>query len=175
MIAGRYAKALFELACGEKNEVILSGHYRELIAFLDKNRFMKSFLENPVISSEKKQDLAEKLWGIKYSGILYDFIKLLIEKRRFQMFFHIYDEYDYLLKEKQKIADVHIETAMRLEKDALKRFSEVFSAYLKKNVVLTQKVNPRILAGVKVTIENEIMDFSAAGQLNEIKKSLQAV
>lgn len=175
IIAIRYAKALFVLACKENKESIIEAELAKLIEVLDENKKIKGFLDNPVFRSEDKQKIIKELWNKSFSSLLFDFIELLIDKRRFYLIGSIYKEYNLLFMEKNKNIIAQVESAVPLSGDIIKKIESVLSKFLSMNVISKESLNPALLAGIRIKINDEIIDGSAAGRLKELKEQLKTI
>ncbi|MFA7315136.1 MAG: F0F1 ATP synthase subunit delta, partial [Candidatus Magasanikbacteria bacterium] len=77
-------------------------------------------------------------------------------------------EFEKIIKKKQGIVEIEITSARKLDKNTLEEIKSVFA----KNVESIEKIDESLIAGVKVKLEDRILDASMRTQLINLKKSL---
>ncbi|MDD5096898.1 MAG: ATP synthase F1 subunit delta [Candidatus Omnitrophica bacterium] len=174
VIVSRYAEAFISLArttCGFDKAladiVIVKNIIRDNSGFIE-------LMRNPEISYTEKCVIIDQAIRDGLSDEIRNFLKLLIEKKRFDIFL---DTAEYL---REKYAhhgqvDVLLKTAFPLELDLIKKIEVVLKNKLKKDLRFYIDLDGSLLGGVQVVIGNTIIDGSVIKRLNDLKEKLTTV
>lgn len=164
-----YGKALFEAAKDvNKTEEILE-EMKAISAIFQQEPDFCEFFNTPVLSGPEKKKVIEKVFAGRISDELYNFLLILIDKRRTASFNRIVKEYQKLLDQEHGISSGTILSVESLTDAQLASFEEKTSSLLKKNVKLTNKIEPSILGGVKIFVEGKVIDASIRKQLQDLE------
>lgn len=164
-----YGKALFEAAADvDKVDMILDELNAISGIFKQEPEFYEFFI-TPVLSGAEKKEVVKKVFEGRISNETYHFLLILIDKKRTTSFSKIVREYKKLKDQKQGISAGSIISAVPLTDIQLNSFEEKAGTLLKKNVKLTNKVEPSILGGVKIFIEGKVIDASIRKQLQDLE------
>ncbi len=164
-----YGKALFE-AAKDVNKVdqileelkAISGIFKQEPEFYE-------FFITPVISGPEKKKAVENIFAGRISDEMRNFLLVLIDKRRTASFDRIAREYQKLVDRSLGLSAGTIISVEALTDDQLNSFEEKTGNLLRKNVKLTNKVEPSILGGVKIFIEGKVIDASIRKQLQDLE------
>ncbi len=169
-IAGRYAKALFELA-GEQN--ILEAVHNDMLAIksiCESNRDFKHLLESPIISQGKKTAVFKAVFFDKVNLMSYRFLEIIIKKRREVLVAEIAQEFINLYNDFLNIKAVVLKTATKANDAMVAHFKTVLKEQLKANIELVEAVNPALVGGFVLTYEDRQYDASIRRNINRLKK-----
>lgn len=171
-IAKRYSEALFETAL-ETNELQkvcdeLGFIQETLLASVD----LKEFLENPVITNADKKDVINKIFTGKVCTIVLNFLILLVDNSRFNIFDSVLSEYLNRMDKVNNIVKAKVVSAVELEEVAKTRLIEKLERKISKKVVANYEIKPEIIAGLIIEINDKTIDTSLKTKLNSIKKQL---
>jgi F-type H+-transporting ATPase subunit delta len=173
-ISVRYARALFQLAQEQGCEddvynglTCLAHNY--LLAIAQFNEV----LADPIVPQEEKVKLLELAVGEPLHDTLKQFIFFVVEQKREDKMFFIAMKYMEMYRMKHHILHTHVTTATELTEasyDKIKAFiKQAFDAKAEMDV----NINPSLIGGFILDIENSRMDASVAGQLNALKNKLK--
>jgi F-type H+-transporting ATPase subunit delta len=85
---------------------------------------------------------------------------------------HLTHAYAVLLEIKLGKIDVDVTVATALDPAALEEVRRLVSAALNKDAVVHQKVDESILGGLVLKVGDKLIDGSAKGQLEQLKRKL---
>ena len=169
--AKRYARAVFELA-QQEGHVEQWARRLETVRSLFADPGVAEVLNNPTISSARRQSLVESATGLDEEGT--NLARLLIESGRV-------DEVDEVVDEFQRMADdaagrvrATVTTAIELESADRDRVARELSKRLDKDVRLEVLVDPRILGGMKLQYGDRVVDATVATRLEQLRRRLAA-
>ncbi len=173
-IAVRYAKALFEIA-DEKGS--LDAVNQECAAFAEairKNPAVLKLILNSAVSGAEKERFLEKILAGKSSGLLLNFLKVLLDKKRFAQLGPIQLEFQRLCEQKQGIKEVSVISAVPLSEPFKSRLSAYLSKTLGVKIRMLSEVRPKILGGLILRFGHHQYNASFRHRLETIRQRLLA-
>ncbi len=120
--------------------------------------------------SKKLVDLskdADFISNEKVSAILH-----VLKKQNQPQLLDILTNFRKKLESELKKENALIESAQTLSDDLLSSIQNKISSHYHRNIKITQKINPDLLAGYRIHIADDLWDTSAKGRLQELSKSL---
>lgn len=172
-IASRYAKSLIELAQDQGN---LERVYEDVLNFQKATEVKDLYLllKSPIVNAEKKKGVFNALFAERYDKLTNSFLHIILRKGREMFLPEIAEEFVRQYKGLKKISTVHLTTASKLSEDQLAIFKEKIrsSDLTLDNVDLITKVDPDILGGFVISIEDNMYDASVAYKLEQMRKAL---
>lgn len=143
------------------------------------NRYAKALLDFTVISGQEKEAYTQVLSILKGTPqrplcqSLVSFTKMVIRRKREKYISFILYSYVEQYKKRNNIIDVIITTAHPIEEATAYRIAEFSSPETTgKKVQLTQLVNPAIIGGYTLRINNILIDASLSRQIDDLKQIL---
>lgn len=174
-IAHRYARALFEKADAEgKAEEMLRDLEALQTVFL-KSPDITAFFANPAIPIAEKFEIIQTYFCPEHkqaavNAWMANLLKLLAEHERMGAFPALVDQYRDMLHEKNNIAVAEVTTAIEIEADLLHRIKHTLEKlYGFREVILHPRVNPALLGGIVIKIQDKILDGSYIGRLEALR------
>jgi F-type H+-transporting ATPase subunit delta len=172
-IAARYAKSLIDIATSQNN---LDEVYQDILGISEvcKNREFASMLKSPIITSDKKNQIFEALFGSKVNKITHQFIALLTIKGRESGLTSICNAFIKQYKVLKKIRSARVVTANEMNNLQLDELKQRFSHWLTEGdrMELEQVVNPALIGGFIMSMDDKQYDCSVKRQLEEMKENL---
>ena len=173
-ISVRYARALFQTAQTEGCEdAVYEGLSRFAHNYLLTIAQFNEVLADPIVAKEEKVKLLEMAVGEPMHDCLKQFITFVAEQNRVDKMFLIAMKFMEMYRLKHNILSTQVTTATELPEatlDKIKAFvKETFAAEAEMEV----KIDPALIGGFILDIENSRMDASVAGQLNALKNKLK--
>lgn len=170
-VAKRYAKALFDLALETKKleevkndlMVIRGAHHAQL----------SLLLASPVVSGEKKNQLFDAVFAQHIQPLTQSFFRLIFHKGRAVVIQNIVDSFLDMYRQHKGIRVVEVTTAVAVSDEVraaiLKQLEE--NSMLKgMSIELKEKVDPSILGGLVVQVDDKLFDASIRHDLQFIKR-----
>ncbi len=171
VVVSRYAEAFLSFArqnCGLdkalEDVVIVKNIIRD-------NPGFGELLDNPEIAYTEKCAIIDRVIRDGISDEIRDFLKLLLEKKRFEIFLDV-AEYLRGKYSHHGQVDVLLKTAFPLELELIKRIEAVLKKRFKRDLRFYIDLDGSLLGGVQVTIGNTIIDGSVKKRLVELKDKL---
>ncbi|MBW1804998.1 MAG: F0F1 ATP synthase subunit delta [Deltaproteobacteria bacterium] len=173
-LSKRYAKALFGL--GKENDDF--GQYgQELTEFTDfcvKHEDFGQVIANPIFSVEdRKKVLKSILDKSGFSGMVMNFLNLLLDKNRIGAIEAITEHYARLTDEASNIARAEMITSRPLKGEALEKIVRSLEKLTSKKIEPDVREDRSLIGGVVVKIGDIVLDGSVKAQLEGLKESFK--
>ena len=170
-IARRYVQPLFEVA-QEKNELDkVSGDLKALDDSLVNHGELRSFLFDPSIERQaKKAAIKEIFEGI--SPFTYNFMRVVIDKNRTEIFLIAYRLFKEMVDATQGVLTGSIQSAVSLDDNTLSEIRKSLKERFKGDLDISTEVVPELIAGLKIQIGNNVIDASVRNHFEQLKEVL---
>lgn len=167
----RYAKALFESAL---NQNLLDQVYSDMqfIAGVCKNDEMKEVLRSPIILPSDKRKILHALFEKNIHPLTLAMIDLMTKNGREAWLPSIARIFSRKTLEFQGITEPNLTTAVPVKEEVKKHISLFIESHFKTKVRLTESVDPDIIGGFVLKINDYFIDASIRTRLKKIKQNL---
>lgn len=166
----RYAKALLQKAEQDKKENLLFGDMKSIQATLEASKDLRSALSSPVIKTEDKKQVLQKIFSGKNDDTM-NLINVLAHNERTALLGEVAKSYIELYNEAQGVKVAKVTTAVPLseemEKKVLAKVKEITGS---DNVTLENEVDESIIGGFILRVGDLQYNASIANKLNKIKR-----
>ena len=175
MVASRYAKALLLIAQSENK---VDEYAEELRGFFDafrQERETKRALLSPVFDAgERKKVVCDMARLLKLSGVVTNFLQLLIDKERMGELSDIVEAYRDMSDEMNGRVRVKVRSAAQIQPDLVAKIREQMQSVLKKEVALEIEIQPELIGGLVAKINNIQIDGSIRNQIVRLREKLES-
>jgi F-type H+-transporting ATPase subunit delta len=167
-----YAEALFQIA--EENDVVSDIHEEllQLEILFGESATLSAFLTSPKVDVKEKKQLIKKVLGPHFSPLIIHFLFTLSDKNRELIIPYMANEFKEILDRIHNRIDVDITSAVPLQESVVQRIKDNLSATLGKEIILHSNLDPSIIAGIIIRVEDRILDGSTHGYLRRLKARL---
>lgn len=168
-VAARYAKSLLELA---EEKGILDTINSDMLLFsntCDSARDLKLMLKNPIISRDVKLKSLNLIFANQFNKMTLAFLDILVKKHRESILDVIAKEFHRQYNEKMKIENALVTTPFVLTDDLRASFQKAVEEISGKKVELKEKVNPDLIGGFVLKINDKQIDTSISTRLKELR------
>lgn len=173
LIAKRYAESLLQFGKEEKMSYEgISKDLNNVKTILSASKELFDTLTNPLISNSDKEFVTEKVFAQDVNVLIKNFLKLLVEKDRFNLIYDIINIYGSLLDDINGIARIEVISAVELNDMEQGDIQAKLASKLKKQIVIKYNIDESIIAGLVVKMGDDIIDMSVARKLEEYKMAL---
>ncbi len=171
-LAERYAQGLFELA-KENNTIEEKKTQAETILEVFRgNPEVQTFLSAVKITREEKKNFIASVFGQAADTDMLNFLKLLIDKGRIYYVKEILVLFLKLVNDSLGIQEATVWSARPLKRKDLERIKETLEKKTKKKILLENKINSDLIAGIKVTVGNNVTDVTMKNKIDSMKETL---
>lgn len=168
-----YAEALAELAEEQGQLEEIADEIEQLASLLVGNAGLRTLLETPALNVDSRAGLLQRLFEGKLSGTLYKLLQVMNLKGRANELPALIAAFRMILNEKRGIVPVQAYVASPMDADTLGRVkAQIGSALGGKTVELTEHVDDSLIGGLKVRIDDKLIDATVATQLRTMRRQL---
>ena len=132
-----------------------------------------ALLQAPGVKLEEKLDALHQVLP-RATELGYNFLALLIQRRAVTLLPRIQREFQALADAARGVQRVEVRSAIDLDQGEQQRIQELLVAWLEKDVRLTTRLEPELLGGLVMHIGDHLLDGSARGRLEALRRSLIA-
>lgn len=170
-LASRYAKAIYDVAKDNKNDNQVLKDMTTIAETISENKELNDFLSNVMISNDDKEAVLNKIFSSS-SKETFQFFKLLKANKRFEITKFIADEYLMIAKRAQNIQDVFVTSAITLNTALESEIMTVAKQLTNCQINLISQVDPNIIGGFIIRINDKEYNQSVVRKLQLIKKEI---
>lgn len=171
-VSNTYALSLLELGVADNNVDALLEELTALVDSISKDATIWSFFKAPVVSVQEKMKVIDKHFKASLSKTMYNFMGVLVKRRRVDELPGILSSFIDLLDEKMGRKRVTIESAVDLSSEQIEELRQSLAQAAGKNLSIKVNKNPALLGGLVVRYGDQKIDTSLSNQLDLIQKRL---
>lgn len=172
MVEYEYAKAIFDLAVEEKKTELFLDYFNGILDVLSTNRDFYKFLSSPLVDTKEKVKGIHKVFQ-SLDTTFVQFLCVLVQANRFDLFETIGEEYKKLLGDYNSILKIEVISSEKLTKQRQEEITRSLSKrYPDKKLFIENSVNPKILSGLQIICNGQSLDLSLKNRLTKLKNSL---
>lgn len=171
-VATVYAKALLDLIgdSPQLEEVESELHGVKEAFFQDPE--VRNFVLSPVLKRDEKEAILLKSLQGQASEVVTSFVGVLNQKKRLEFFPEICDLFSEGVDKKRGRSKLVIQSKESLTSESLDRIRIAMEEQFKTKVVIRNDINPSLIGGFVIRMEDYLVDASIKSKLSTIKKSL---
>ena len=169
----RYARALYALS--QEQGVDISASMSLLQEVFSISTDLEDVLSNPMVSSKNKEEVVQKLWGAKAPQLVKDFIALVASKNRLDCLSGMVDWFQHYEREARGEIIAKVASATKLSAAQRKSVIKFVKKYAQnaKDVQLEERIDPLLLAGLKIQVGSNEYDATVQGQIQALRATLK--
>lgn len=171
-IAKRYASALVELAHESDTTLVFHTQFQTLKQIITTSS-LDEFLSAPQIHAQEKKSLIETTLS-SFHPYIVRFLYVCVDKKRTSHLVSICDEVIHLLDGALNVKRGVVKSSRRIDDEAIKVLSEALSSKWNAQVILSNVIEPSLIGGYKIEMDDTILDGSIKGQLDELRSYLNS-
>jgi F-type H+-transporting ATPase subunit delta len=174
-MAGRYARALYELALDQKAVDAVKADLDRFSALLDQNPDLVRLVRSPVFGAdEQSRALKAVLEKAGISGLTANFLLVVASNRRLFAVRDMIRAFRTLVARWKGEVTADVTVAERLSDKNLDALKEALKSVTgEKAIDLNVKVDPAIIGGLTVKVGSRMIDSSLRTKLNAIKIAMK--
>jgi F-type H+-transporting ATPase subunit delta len=170
-ISVRYSRAIFQSALERKN---LDKVYQDMIFISEvcKSPETKEFLKSPIIIPSKKEAIFHSMLEGNVEDITLSLLDLIVKNGRESFIPLIALNFIHETKKYKGITESVLTTAVKVDEKIKKQVIDVISDIFKTKVELKENIDPEIIGGFILQIDDSYINASIKNKLRKIKKEL---
>lgn len=172
LIPRRYAKALYRAAVEKGCQQELYASMQLLGAAFASEPKLGETMRNPFVAAADKAALVMAAAGAQ-TPLLADFVKLLVQNGRIDMVRDIAAAYCLIYRQESNIYRVEVVSAAAMDPAQEERLKQLILSHLNGgSMEYSQRIDPSLIGGFVVNIDNERLDASVKNELKQLRLKL---
>ncbi len=167
-VVKNYVDALYSLINNDADRNQIEEDLESFINLYNSNAQLKRVLDDPRIDNKEKFEVVDKIFA-KSNTNLSNFIKLLIKERRIKLIEEMLEEYRKANRALKNEILIRIIVSSEIDDMQIDKIVQKFKKMYKVSTVkYSVEINPEILGGIKVIVDNTVYDATVKRQLEQI-------
>jgi F-type H+-transporting ATPase subunit delta len=171
-VAARYAEALFGLALDRESVGDLRRELADLVGLLEGSDELRHLLGRADLPAQQKLSAVEGALGGAFSKVVFSLLAALVRHGRGEAVAGVVDAYDELADEAAGVVRAEVCTVVPLGGGQRDRLTAILEHMTGQRISLAERVDPTVLAGVRLQVGDRLIDGSAAGRLARLREEL---
>jgi len=167
-LARTYSLAMLELAERRGQAESLGEELVDLVALLDQNPILETFLGSPLVSEAERRQVLEKSFRGQASDLFVDSLQVVNRKGRSGLLRAIAASYRDELRGLRGQVEARVRTALPLSESVRAQVTEAIRRFTGKEPLLVETVDRKLLGGVVIEVGGQKIDTSVATHLREL-------
>jgi F-type H+-transporting ATPase subunit delta len=172
IISVRYSRALFQSAL-EKKITDKVNDDMTLILEVCKTAEMKEFLNSPVIVPSKKISILRAIFGDNVQAVTLSLMELIVNNGRESLLPAVARVFITETKKHKGITESVLTTAVKVNEKVRNEITALISDVFKTKVEIREIVDPEIIGGFILRVDDNYIDGSIRNKLRKIRKELK--
>ncbi|MBQ8638286.1 MAG: ATP synthase F1 subunit delta [Lachnospiraceae bacterium] len=168
-----YGDSLYELAVAEHLTEPILTQAREVGALLAENPDYRRLLAEPSIPMAERVGLLDQAFSGTIERYLLNFLKILCEHGMLGEWEGCLAQYQERYDRDHGIARATVTSAVALTIAQAQALKERLEQMCGKNVILTRKVQPSLIGGMRIELEGKMIDGTVAGRMSGLQKKIK--
>ncbi|MFC5627110.1 ATP synthase F1 subunit delta [Algoriphagus winogradskyi] len=169
-VASRYAKSIMELSLEKGRLEEVHTDFLRLTALAESNHELNLVLKNPIVGSDKKLNVLKALFAKSVDPLTMTFFEIISRKNREEILLDVAKEFENQYNLHMSIQVAEVTTTFPLDDTLRKEFAEVVKEVSgKKSVQLVEKINPDLIGGYILKVNDRQIDESLSSKLRQLK------
>ena len=170
----RYTKAFFLVARDAGSLEAVAEDLAVLVALVRVSPDLSVFFGNYLIQTEKRRALLTEIFDGKVHPLTMRFIRFLEAKKRLGLLVAVCDEFAESLARSKGIVKATLTAAFSLKPAQSGAIGEAVRRPEMTRVKVTPQVDPALLGGVELQVEDRVYDLSLRTQLRNLRRKMMA-
>ncbi len=172
-LSRRYARALIDLAKEEKQLESCGTELSQLVlAFQENSDIFRVLSDQFSPMTQRQKTIAELSGQLGLSALLKNFLFLLVKKERILLLTSIAREYQTMQDTFLGIARVTISATQKPEPAVITQIETLLTKNLKKQVIAQVELDPEMIGGLSIRIDNLVYDGSIRKELEKMRERM---
>lgn len=171
-VASRYAEALFGLAHEREAADAVRQELHELTQVIGETPALADLLQRPDLNADRKLTAINAAVGDSFSHMVLSLLATLVRHRRGEYVAEVAAAFDEMADAAAGVVRAEAVTAIPLSDEQRQRLTAALARVTGKRILLEERTDPQVLAGVRVRVGDRLVDGSAAGRLRRLREDL---
>jgi F-type H+-transporting ATPase subunit delta len=165
-----YAEAAYKIAV-ESNATSLWADNLMILSEVIKDAEVKAIIASPRVDDKKSLSFLNSFLR-KDDTSFSNFLSIMINNKKIYFLDEVYKLFNDMLLNDQEITVAEVETAFALTELQKENLSKTLMKQHAQKVQIKEIINQDLLAGIKISVNNEVTDYSIRNKLNLMKEQI---
>lgn len=143
-----------------------------VVAMLDSNADLNRLWMHPVVSADDKKQIVRDLLAGKAHPMTLNLLQLLFDKKRGMLIQGVQKAFHQRFNALRRRATVKVTSALPLESAQEDALRSQLATQLQKDIQMETAVDPSLIGGMVLQIEDQVIDNSLRGRLQALSHSM---
>lgn len=171
-VAGRYSKALLDLALEQKTLEEAKNDALVVLDAIKESRDLRNLLMSPVVKPSQKNTILTEVFGKHVSELTMRFVQLVVKHGRDKDMDTIFDQFMNHYREHMNIVEVEVTTSTKVSATVIADIVKKLESSTGKTVEVVERVDEDLIGGYVVDMTNYRLDASLATGMKKLKREL---
>ena len=171
-VSRNYAKALLEVAAEDNSFDVYKSQLDMISNVLNSSEDLRIVMANSSISASKKIEILENVFKNLIDVKLLRFLKILVEKDRFNEFESIKSSFNEILEKRSNRKTVEIFSPIELDFENKTNVKFKLERKLNCEIVPEWKIDKSLIAGLAFKFDDTVIDTSICSKLAVLSKNI---
>ena len=167
-----YAQALFMIAKERDMVDAYSDTLKEIRLLFEENGEYIEFLSSPAVALSERLSAIDEAFG-GYTEEIVSFLKLLCETDHIKDIFECIEEFIFMENVLEKSTQVSVYSSVPLTDEQKEKLVKKLENKLGKTVIPAFEEDKSLLGGIKIVMEDEVLDGSVRKRLKDLKEVIK--
>ena len=165
-----YAEALFSLAKESNRIKEYSFHLQEIYSLIMENKGYTEYLSSPAMPLSERLNAIDEAFADRVPEYIVSFIKLLCENGRIKELDESIEEFFRLKMLDSNTVNITVYSSIPLDEAQKEKLCKKLEAKHKKSIKATYVEDKNLIGGIKIVMDDKVLDGSIQRQLKEVIK-----
>jgi len=173
-VADVYAEALLGEAERRVEADELAEQFGVLVERVRSDKDLAAFLDSAIIGEDQRRESLRRMFGQeRLMELLLRLLLVLNNRGRLGVLAAVYEAYCQKLDALRGRQKVRVTTAVALSTDQRRQIQTAISRYIGRQAVLVEQVEPELVGGLMVEVDDRRIDGSVRRQLDDLNKQIR--
>lgn len=170
-----YANALFELANEQSSLEEVFEEIKTLSKIFLDNSELQKLLSAPTLTLAEKLSIIENIFNGKISKLVFNFLNVVVEKKRISFFDKIELEFRNLYNDRNGILEITVTTTTALSVVLKEKLITKLESISAKKITLVETIDATIMGGIILNYGNTQLDASVKSKLDAMRWQINSI
>jgi len=166
-----YALALLQLANEDKKILLYKKQSNLILSAIIENPKYTAILDSKVIEFKTKEKLIDKAFA-NVNKNLKNLIKVLAQRQKASLLRHILKKFIHIVNKQENIREGIVYSVEKLTPQQMKSINKKIDQMVNHKVNLENKIDKELIYGIKVVVNDRVIEDSAISRLYNLKAEL---
>ncbi|QJR44247.1 F0F1 ATP synthase subunit delta [Mycoplasma miroungirhinis] len=166
-----YGLAMFELAKEENQIDIFYDQLNDIEKSLEEEQGFLKVLNSYSLDNEIKYKLIDEVFG-DFNQQIINFLKVSSKNHVVNKIINIINAYKAIYYDTKKIKIGYIYTSQSISLEQINELQKAYSHKYQINLKLKNRIDPKLLGGIKIVIDDIVVDNTILNQIEKLKESI---